>query len=93
VFLHSAQAVDKPKAPLPTIRMDEGISEEDDAIAKNENEQQTGNDSSQTEKTTKKNPTDLPMWKMLTPGGPMSFNGRASAGHGSKPRGMHGGEL
>jgi hypothetical protein len=26
-FLQSAQAVDKPKAPLPTIKMDEGISE------------------------------------------------------------------
>ena len=34
-LVHSAQAVDKPKAPLPTIRMDEGTFEEDgDAIAK-----------------------------------------------------------
>jgi hypothetical protein len=33
-FLHSAHAVDKPKAPLPTIRMDEGVFEaDDDAMA------------------------------------------------------------
>jgi hypothetical protein len=32
LFLHSAHAVDRPKAPLPTIKMDEGISDEDETM-------------------------------------------------------------
>lgn len=50
-FLHSAHAVDKPNAPLPTIKMDDGISDEDETMIRVQEQEREGQLNDRTLKT------------------------------------------